>query len=259
MDSLLNINTYQNIEIIIVENNSKSSEIFDYYREIQNEHNNIKVVTWTGTEFNFSAINNYGVSFAKGDYILFLNNDTEVISPDAISEMLGCCMREEVGVVGAKLLFENDTVQHAGVVVGFGGAAGHVFSGIGKNETGFMMRPLVNCNYSAVTAACMMTKKDLFEVVGGFDENIPRTLPAGHGVKINKDSYPMPPIFNYLKELGKLDEREMYNIFNMGIGMVLVLDASEAEAAIRILAARGEKASVIGKVTSEPGVNIVMR
>ena len=172
MDSLLNINTYQNIEIIIVENNSKSSEIFDYYREIQNEHNNIKVVTWTGTEFNFSAINNYGVSFAKGDYILFLNNDTEVISPDAISEMLGCCMREEVGAVGAKLLFENDTVQHAGVVVGFGGAAGHVFSGIGKNETGFMMRPLVNCNYSAVTAACMMTKKDLFEVVGGFDENL---------------------------------------------------------------------------------------
>lgn len=83
-----------------------------------------------GRGFNYSAINNYGVSFAKGEYLLFLNNDTEMITPTAINELLGCCMREDVGVVGAKLLYSDDTVQHAGVVVGFGGYAGHVNIGI---------------------------------------------------------------------------------------------------------------------------------
>ena len=172
IDSLFNINNYSNFEVIIVENNSKSEEIFAYYKELESEHSNVHVVTWEGKEFNYSAINNYGVQYTKGDYLLFLNNDTEVIAPDAISEMLGCCMREEVGIVGAKLLYEDDTVQHAGVVVGFGGAAGHVFSRIGKNDAGFMMRPLINCNYSAVTAACMMTKKSLFNKVNGFDEEL---------------------------------------------------------------------------------------
>lgn len=172
IDSLFNINNYSNFEVIIVENNSKSEEIFAYYKELESEHSNVHVVTWEGKEFNYSAINNYGVQYTKGDYLLFLNNDTEVIAPDAISEMLGCCMREEVGIVGAKLLYEDDTVQHAGVVIGFGGAAGHVFSRIGKNDAGFMMRPLINCNYSAVTAACMMTKKSLFNKVNGFDEEL---------------------------------------------------------------------------------------
>lgn len=168
IDSLLNVNTYDNIEIIIVENNSKSTEIFEYYNELEQLYDNIKVVKWD-KEFNYSAINNYGVTFAKGNYLLFLNNDTEVIEPNAISEMLGCCMRDEVGIVGAKLLYEDDTVQHAGVVIGFGGFAGHVFTGIKKDDYGYMVRARINCNYSAVTAACMMVKRECFEKVGGFD------------------------------------------------------------------------------------------
>lgn len=172
IDSLYKANNYKNFELIIVENNSKSDEIFAYYKELESQHDNVHVVTWQGKEFNYSAINNYGVQFAKGDYLLFLNNDTEVIASDAISEMLGCCMREEVGIVGAKLLFEDDTIQHAGVVIGIGGAAGHVFSRIKKDDAGYMMRPLINCNYSAVTAACMMVKKECFDRVGGFDEDL---------------------------------------------------------------------------------------
>lgn len=172
VDSLYAKNNYQNFELIIVENNSRSEEIFSYYEQLKKAHSNVKVVTWKGGEFNYSAINNYGVKYAEGKYLLFLNNDTEVIAPDAIREMLGCCMREEVGIVGAKLLYEDDTVQHAGVIIGFGGSAGHVFSRIEADEPGFMMRAVINCNYSAVTAACMMTKRDVFDSVEGFDETL---------------------------------------------------------------------------------------
>lgn len=169
IDSLFNINTYPNFEIIIIENNSETREIFDYYEELQKEHNNVKVVTYKG-EFNYSSINNYGVTFTSGDYLLFLNNDTQMINPNALSEMLGCCMRDEVGIVGAKLLYEDDTVQHGGVVIGFGGFAGHVFTGIDRDEYGYMVRAQINCNYSAVTAACMMVKKSVFNEVNGFTE-----------------------------------------------------------------------------------------
>ena len=169
IDSLYKRNTYENFEVIIVENNSREKETFDYYSELQENHENIKVVIWEG-EFNYSAINNLGAKHAKGDYLLFLNNDTEVINPTAISELLGCCMQKDVGIVGAKLLYKDDTVQHAGVVVGFGGFAGHVFTGIHKNDYGYMVRARINCNYSVVTAACMMVKRAVFEEVEGFTE-----------------------------------------------------------------------------------------
>ena len=169
IDSLYNVNTYKNFEIVIVENNSTEQEIFDYYKELQSEHDNIQVVTYKG-EFNYSRINNFGMKYTNGDYVLLLNNDTEMISPTALSEMVGCILRPEVGAVGAKLLYEDDTVQHAGVVVGFSGYAGHVNHGINKDDYGYMLRARVNCNYSAVTAACMMVKKSVFNQVGGFDE-----------------------------------------------------------------------------------------
>ena len=136
----------------------KNRRLFEYYEKIQKKHDNITVVTWE-KGFNYSAINNYGVQFTKGDYLLFLNNDTEMITETALSELLGCCMREDVGAVGAKLLYSDDTVQHAGVVIGFGGYAGHVNMGIKRDDYGYMVRARINCNYSAVTAACMMTKK----------------------------------------------------------------------------------------------------
>lgn len=169
IDSLYNVNTYKNFEIVIVENNSTEKEIFDYYEELKKLHDNIQVVTYKG-EFNYSRINNFGMKYTKGDYVLLLNNDTEVISPTVLSEMVGCILRPEVGAVGAKLLYEDDTVQHAGVVVGFSGYAGHVNHGINKDDYGYMVRARINCNYSAVTAACMMVKKSVFNQVGGFDE-----------------------------------------------------------------------------------------
>lgn len=161
--------TYRNFEIIVIENNSTEDKTFSYYDRIQQEFENVHVVVWSG-EFNYSAINNYGVREAKGDYILLLNNDTEMITPTAMEEMLGICTRTDVGIVGAKLLYEDETVQHAGVVVGFGGYAGHVFHGIPRNNMGYMMRPMMNCNYSAVTAACLMVKRSVFEEVGGLTE-----------------------------------------------------------------------------------------
>lgn len=169
IDSLYNVNTYKNFEIVIVENNSTEKEIFDYYEELKKQHDNIQVVTYKG-EFNYSRINNFGMKYTKGDYVLLLNNDTEMISPTALSEMVGCILRPEVGAVGAKLLYEDDTVQHAGVVIGFSGYAGHVNHGINKDDYGYMVRARINCNYSAVTAACMMVKKSVFNQVGGFDE-----------------------------------------------------------------------------------------
>lgn len=172
IDSLYNVNTYKNFEIIIVENNSKKKSTFDYYEQVQAEHENVKVVTWEGTEFNFSAINNFGAKYAKGQYLLFLNNDTKVIAPEAIREMVGTCSRKNVGIVGAKLLYQDNTIQHAGVVIGFMGYARHIMNDIeGLKDPGYMMRAQVNCDYSAVTAACMMTKKSLFEELDGFDES----------------------------------------------------------------------------------------
>lgn len=167
--SLFEKSSYTNFEVIIVENNSEQAETFEYYERIKAEHEQVKVIVWEGG-FNYSAINNYGVRYAKGEYLLFLNNDTELIAPESMEEMLGCCMREDVGAVGAKLLYGDDTVQHAGVVIGFGNYAGHVNTGIGRDDYGYMVRARINCNYSAVTAACMMTRKSLFEKVGGFDE-----------------------------------------------------------------------------------------
>lgn len=168
INSLYNVNTYKNFEIVIIENNSTEQEIFDYYKELENTHDNVRIVTWQGV-FNYSEINNFGVKHTKGDYILFLNNDTEVISPDAITEMLGCAQREEVGVVGAKLFYEDDTVQHCGVVVGYKGYATAAFSLLEKDAFGYMGRPRVTTNFSAVTAACMMVKRKDFDEVSGFD------------------------------------------------------------------------------------------
>jgi GT2 family glycosyltransferase len=165
--------TYRNFEFIIVENNSTEKETFEYYDKIQKEFDNVKVVKWE-KGFNYSAINNYGAQFANGEYLLLLNNDTELITPTALEEMLGICMRDEVGIVGAKLLYADNTVQHAGVVIGFGaefgGYAGHVFNGIGRKDLGYMVRPRINCNYSAVTAACLMTKRSIFDEVEGLRE-----------------------------------------------------------------------------------------
>lgn len=169
--SLMEKGTYKNLEFIVVENNSTEKATFDYYERLQKEYENVHVVTWK-EGFNFSAINNFGVQAAKGEYLLFLNNDTEIIEKDVIQELLGYCQREDVGAVGARLLYQDDTIQHAGVVVGFGGIAGHTFIGLHKAENSYFHRAMCAQDYSAVTAACLMTKRSLFDQVGGFTEEL---------------------------------------------------------------------------------------
>lgn len=163
--------TYQNLEFVVVENNSTDPETFRYYEKIQKEFPCVHVVRWE-REFNYSAINNFGVTFAKGAYLLFMNNDIIQIADDFVEEMLGFCQRDDVGITGARLLYEDDTIQHAGVVVGFGGIAGHTFIGLHKAENSYFHRAMCAQDYSAVTAACMMSKKSVFEEAGGFSEEL---------------------------------------------------------------------------------------
>ncbi|MDO4266576.1 MAG: glycosyltransferase family 2 protein [Eubacteriales bacterium] len=184
--SLIRFSSHRNLEFIIVENNSTEPETFAYYERIERNPSyymeeadsaeeiaeiSVHVVRWE-REFNYSAINNFGVQFASGEYLLFLNNDVELIAPDTFTEMLGLCRRDDVGIVGARLLYEDDTVQHAGVVVGFGGIAGGTFIGTHQKENSYMHRMMCVQDYSAVTAACMMTKRAVFDAAGGFTEEL---------------------------------------------------------------------------------------
>ncbi len=169
--SVLTKCSYRELEVIVVENNSTEPETFAYYERIQKEFPQVHVVRWE-REFNFSAINNFGVNHARGEYLLFMNNDIEPIAPDFIEEMLGFGQRDDVGAVGAKLLYQDDTIQHAGVVVGFGGIAGHTFIGLHDAENSYFHRAMCAQDYSAVTAACMMSRRSVFEAAGGFSEDL---------------------------------------------------------------------------------------
>lgn len=170
MDSIDEKSTYRNYEFVIVENNSTEEETFVYYKQIE-KRENVQVIYYEGG-FNFSKINNFGVQYAKGEYLLLLNNDTEIIAPECLEELLGYCMRDDVGIVGAKLCYPDDTIQHAGVVIGFGGMAGHAFIESSRYDIGYMGRIMCAQDYSAVTAACMMTKKSVFERVDGLTEKL---------------------------------------------------------------------------------------
>lgn len=172
IDSIVEKTTYKNYEIIIVENNSQSNEIFNYYKEIK-KNKRIKIVKYSEKGFNYSKINNFGVEHSTGDYIVLLNNDTKIITENWIETMLGNCQREDVGIVGAKLLYDNQTVQHAGVVLGLTGVAGHINAGLEENDPGYMARNIICQNYSAVTGAMLMISKKDYEEIGGLDENFP--------------------------------------------------------------------------------------
>ena len=171
MDSIDQKSSYKNYEYIIVENNSTDEKTFQYYKNLEEENPKAHVVYWD-KEFNYSAINNYGVTFAKGEYILLLNNDTEIINETCLEELLGYCMRSDVGAVGARMYYEDDTIQHAGVVIGFGGIAGHCFVLQPRGTTGYCHRIICAQDYSAVTAACMLVKKSAFDEVGGLTEEL---------------------------------------------------------------------------------------
>jgi GT2 family glycosyltransferase len=169
LDSIREKTSYRNYEIIIVENNSEEPETFAFYKKIAGEK--IKIVTWEG-EFNYSAINNFGVRHARGDYLLLLNNDVEIINGDWLTEMLSHCQRKEVGIVGAKLYYPDNTIQHAGIIIGIGGVAGSVFVGLPRAFSGYLHKASIQLDLSAVTAACMLVKRSVFEQVGGLEEKL---------------------------------------------------------------------------------------
>lgn len=161
--------TYKNFEIIVVENNSTEKETAEYYRKIQKKYKNIRVVTWR-EGFNYSKINNFGFKYAKGEYIVLLNNDIEILTPDWLEQMLMYTQRKDVGAAGMMLYYPDDTIQHAGVILGIGGVAGHSHKYFKRGDYGYASRLCIAQNLSAVTAASMMIRSDVYKQIGGLDE-----------------------------------------------------------------------------------------
>ena len=169
IDSIVGQTTYPNYEVVVIENNSKKEETFAYYKEIEKKEK-ISILYYPEKQFNYSKIINYGVKHTTGEYILQLNNDTELLTPDWLEEMLGYAQREDVGAVGVKLFYPDDTIQHAGVIIGMGGIGGHVLKNLYKDHRGYFARDSFVQNMSAVTAACMLAKRSVYEEVGYMDE-----------------------------------------------------------------------------------------
>jgi len=171
IDSIIKETDYNNYEIIIVSNNSTEKETFEYFDKIRSKYDNIKILEYN-IPFNYSKINNYAVSYSKGDILVFINNDIEIISKNWLCEMIQHNLRKDIGVVGAKLYYENDTIQHAGVILGIGGVAGHAHKYFHKNEDGYFGKLKLIQNFSAVTGALMSVRREIFEEVGGFEEEL---------------------------------------------------------------------------------------
>ena len=167
VDSLAK-SSYANYELIVVENGSSRPETFDYYREIEKQPH-VRILTWS-KPFNYAAVNNFAAGRASGELVLFLNNDIEAISPDWLESLVKIAVQPGVGVVGAKLYYADDTVQHAGIVVGMGGVAGHAHLNFPRAAAGHMQRLTYTQNVAAVTGACLLMRKSVFDEVGGFDE-----------------------------------------------------------------------------------------
>ena len=170
VDSILQKTTYSQFTIWIVDNNSLEKETFDYYEELK-DNDRVRVIRYE-KEFNFSSLNNFAVQQILADYFLFLNNDTKVITPEWLEELMGPARRSEVGAVGCLLCYGNNTVQHGGVIIGIGGIAGHAHKHFFCDEHGYFGRLHVVQNLSAVTAACMLVHKSVFDEVGGFTEEL---------------------------------------------------------------------------------------
>ncbi len=170
VESILQKSSYPSYEIIVVENNSETKEIFDYYKVLEH-HENIRVVKYEG-DFNYSRINNFGVSFAKGKYVLLLNNDMKVITREWMEELLMYAQRPDVAAVGGKLYYADNSIQHAGIVIGLGAhrAAGHTHYKDDKMHLGYMGRLCYAQDVTAVTGACLLVGREQYDEVGGLDE-----------------------------------------------------------------------------------------
>ena len=160
---------YDNFEVLVLENNSTDPATESYYAALPAKYPRCRVLRYEGA-FNFSAVNNFGAAQAKGEHLLLLNNDIEVLSPDFLRELLSYSQRADVGAVGAKLYYPDDTIQHAGVIMGINGSAGHSHKGYPRAAVGDLYRLVTAQDYMAVTGACLMTKTALYRAAGGLDE-----------------------------------------------------------------------------------------
>ena len=206
--------TWKNYEIVVVENNSVEQRIRDYYKELESDPK-VKIVTYEGG-FNYSSINNVGVKDTKGEYLLFLNNYTEVISPDWMEQLLMYAQRKDVGAVGAKLYYADNTIQHAGVVIGLGAhrSAGHTHYKMPREHLGYMGRLCYAQDVTAVTGACLMVKKSIYEEVDGLDESFTISLnDVDLCLKIREKGYlniftPFAELYHYESKTRGMEEGE---------------------------------------------------
>ena len=172
VESIYARTTYPDFEILLIENNSKEEQTFRSYERMRKEHpDTLKVLTWQGKGFNYSALNNFGARYATGEYLLLLNNDTEVITPGWLEEMAMYAQQKRVGCVGAKLLYPDDTIQHAGVGFGIGGVAGHLHKYFPATSDGYMGRLNYVQDVYGDTAACLLIRKEIYDEVHGLDES----------------------------------------------------------------------------------------
>ena len=213
VESIYRRSTYPDFEIIIIENNIKEPATFRYYDQLQKEHpENLKVLYWQGTGFNYSALNNFGAKAATGEYLLLLNNDTEVIAPRWMEEMVMYAQQDRVGCVGAKLLYPDNTIQHAGIGFGFLTLAAHMHKNFPVGHPGYMGRLVYAQDVYAVTAACLMVRKAVYEQVGGLDESFAVAFnDVDFCVRVREAGYtnvftPFAQLYHYESKSRGLDE-----------------------------------------------------
>ena len=214
VESIVNKSTYPNYEIIVVENNSETKEIFDYYKAL--EHNErIRIVKYEG-DFNYSRINNFGVSFANGKYVLLLNNDMKIITREWMEELLMYAQRPDVAAVGGKLYYADNSIQHAGIVIGLGAhrAAGHTHYKDDKMHLGYMGRLCYAQDVTAVTGACLLVGREQYDEVGGLDETFTISLnDVDFCLKIRAKGYlniftPFAELYHYESKTRGMEEGE---------------------------------------------------
>lgn len=169
IESIQKLTTYKNYEIVIIENNSTEEKTFEFYKSLE-KNKTIKVVYYPKKGYNYAGIINYGVRNCDGEYVVQLNNDTELITPNWIEKMLGFAQREDVGAVGARLYYPDGSIQHAGIVVGICGLAANMLTGLPKGNHGYFAKESLIQNMSAVTGACLFSRRDIYEKVGYMDE-----------------------------------------------------------------------------------------
>lgn len=210
--SIYRRSTYPNFEVLIIENNSRKDTTFACYKKLESKYANLRVLYWQGEGFNYSALNNFGARYATGEYLLLLNNDTEVIEPRWMEEMVMYAQQQRIGCVGAKLLYPDGTIQHAGLGFGYLTLAGHMHRNFPASHPGYMGRLVYAHDVYGVTAACLMVRKAVYEEVGGLDESFAVAFnDVDFCVRVREAGYtnlitPFAQLYHYESKSRGLDE-----------------------------------------------------